>query len=102
MKRGLVIAGIIIFAGMLAGCGNKNTDVNHNNLNKDKGYAMEKDYQTVEEIKVSDTMQKLDEGFRVIRYEGNDGFEEFLRQGGAASDSDVAEFLTQHLMDSGI
>ena len=37
MKRGLVIAGIIIFAGMLAGCGNKNTDVNHNNLNKDKG-----------------------------------------------------------------
>lgn len=102
MKRSLVIAGIIIFAGMLAGCGNKNADVNHNNLNKDKEYAMEKDYQTVEEIKVSDTMQKLDEGLRVIRYEGNDGFEEFLRQGGATSDSDVAEFLTQHLMDSGI
>ena len=102
MKRGLVIAGIIIFAGMLAGCGNKNADVNHNNLNKDKEYAMEKDYQTVEKIKVSDTMQKLDEGLRVIRYEGNDGFEEFLRQGGATSDSDVAEFLTQHLMDSGI
>lgn len=37
---------------------------------------------------------QLEDGLSVIRFEGDSGFDKFLSQGGAASDSEVAGYLT--------
>lgn len=45
-------------------------------------------------IKPTLKVTQLDDGLSAIRFEGNSGFDDFLSQGGAASDSEVAGFLT--------
>ncbi len=42
---------------------------------------------------------ELEEGLSMVAFEGNDGFETFLAQGGAFSDSDVIKFLADSLGD---
>ncbi len=41
---------------------------------------------------------ELEKGFEAVKFEGDDGFEEFLSQGGGSSDSEVVRFLTEHLI----
>lgn len=64
------------------------------------------EYDSVQEKMKTDTsdivrpdseIMDLEEGFKAVKFEGNDGFEEFLSQGGASSDSQVIRFLTEHL-----
>ena len=45
---------------------------------------------------------ELEDGLSAVRYEGNYGFDEFLVQGGAASDQAVAEYLTSSISDGGL
>lgn len=40
---------------------------------------------------------KLNDGLSAVLYDGNDGFDAFLLQGGASTDEEVAEFLTNNL-----
>lgn len=42
-------------------------------------------------------IRELENGLSMVRYEGDYGFDAFLEQGGAASDADVAEFITSLL-----
>lgn len=41
----------------------------------------------------------LEDGLSMVAFEGNDGFESFLAQGGASGDSDVVRFLADSLGD---
>ena len=42
----------------------------------------------------------LADGLSTVNYTGDYGFNDFLKQGGASSDSEVMEFLTEHLVSS--
>ncbi len=48
-------------------------------------------------IKAANSIEKLEDGLYSMEFTGNYGFDEFLATGGAASDSDVAEYLTAFL-----
>lgn len=49
-------------------------------------------------ISLNSEITELEKGFQAVKFEGNDGFEEFLSQGGASSDSEVVNFLSGHLL----
>lgn len=52
---------------------------------------------TSDVISLNSEIMELEKGFKAVKFEGNDGFEEFLSQGGASSDSEVIRFLAGHL-----
>lgn len=41
---------------------------------------------------------ELEDGFSVVSFEGAHGFDDFLKQGGAASDRGVVQFLTENML----
>lgn len=85
VKAKLWIA-IFISAVLLSGCG--------------RNSVYESRQQTTEYIEVGTTVTELESGFSVVRFEGNDGFEAFLNQGGAESDKEVLQFLTGTMLGS--
>ena len=48
-------------------------------------------------ITAANTVQKLEDGLYCMEYIGDYGFDQFLKQGGAASDTAVADYLTKYL-----
>lgn len=48
-------------------------------------------------ISAANTVQKLEDGLYCMEYTGDYGFDQFLKQGGAASDAAVADYLTKFL-----
>lgn len=48
-------------------------------------------------IHPSTEMEQLEDGLSAVSYAGADGFEEFLSRGGASSDAEVLQFLTEVL-----
>ena len=48
-------------------------------------------------IKAASSIEKLEDGLYSMEYVGDYGFDEFLAQGGASSDSAVAEYLVAFL-----
>lgn len=50
-----------------------------------------------EQLAAMRSIEKLDEGLYAMTYVGDYGFEEFLAQGGAASDAEVGAYLTEFL-----
>ena len=57
---------------------------------------------SAETVTLDEQIIELEDGLSAVRYEGNYGFDEFLAQGGAASDQAVAEYLTSSISDSGL
>ena len=48
-------------------------------------------------IKAANTIEKLEDGLYAMEFRGDYGFDDFLAQGGAVSDSDVADYLVSFL-----
>lgn len=53
--------------------------------------------ETIQFMSPDETITELEEGLSMVAFQGNDGFEEFLSQGGAAEDSGVVRFLVDNL-----
>jgi len=51
-------------------------------------------------VKPTTQETKLEDGFSAVRYEGDYGFDSFIKQGGASSDAEVIKFLGQNLLSS--
>ncbi|MDE6212733.1 MAG: linear amide C-N hydrolase [Lachnospiraceae bacterium] len=51
-------------------------------------------------VRISSTVEELESGFSAVRFEGEDGLENFLHQGGAESDREVLQFLTETIVGS--
>ena len=51
-------------------------------------------------VRISSTVEELESGFSAVCFEGDDGFEAFLNQGGAESDREVLQFLTGSMLGS--
>lgn len=50
-----------------------------------------------QKIKSAASVEKIEDGLYMMNYEGDYGFEEYLRQGGAASDSEMAKYIISFL-----
>ncbi|MDO4270353.1 MAG: C45 family peptidase [Eubacteriales bacterium] len=48
-------------------------------------------------VVLTSAITELEEGFSVVKYEGDDGFDTFLTAGGASSDREVVSFLSNRL-----
>lgn len=64
------------------------------------GYSLDNLPKEVNQIKVTPTsdIKLLENGISTVRYDGDYGFDQFLTQGGADSDSVVLKFLTENLI----
>lgn len=110
---------IVVFAAAIAilgGCGNradgKNPDAAKQNTEvgtAERNGAVERKEtetqsaapeQTTECITLSHSVTELETGFSAVLVEGNYGFDDFLKQGGAESDGEVLQFLAGRMFGS--
>ena len=90
----------ILFASLLmivfAGCSNAGETTQTDNSNVPSSSTQEN--ASFQSIELTDEITKLTDGFSAVRYSGDYGFDLFLEQGGAASDSEVVSFLMANVM----
>ena len=113
MKRDFLIGLLLILgvAGLLSGCG-KNTgeqvtakrhsEESQESRTEEEGAVREQNGKANRDknaVQVTPTSEitELETGLSMVRYEGEYGFDTFLEQGGAASDTDVAAYITSLL-----
>ncbi|MCH5264553.1 MAG: linear amide C-N hydrolase [Lachnospiraceae bacterium] len=102
MKNRKISLAVAILSGislLVAGCGKTEqsyTDRESEIVEADEesGTSKSEDMDTI--IPTSE-IASLEDGLADVQYSGYYGFSEFLNQGGASSDSEVMEFLTEHL-----
>lgn len=49
-------------------------------------------------VKPTAQEMQLEDGFSTVRYEGDYGFDKFIKQGGASSDTEVIKFLSRYML----
>lgn len=92
MRKRKFCIGIAIIASIISSCG---SDV----LKEESVHNMETQKEAEKEyITMTDTIHELESGFSVVRLQGDYGFEDFLKQGGAKSDAEVLKYLTSALV----
>lgn len=91
MKKKLICSVAVCLLIVLAGCGSSVLNVGGDlgnalteGNNPGKGY-----------ISVNPEMTELESGFSAVRYDGDYAFDRFLEHGGAKSDQEVLQFLTE-------
>ena len=100
----------VSFAGVVIGCNRQKHSESSNNVTsntREEKKAINNEEQSTEQINaetvvLGEQIIELEDGLSAVRYEGNYGFDEFLAQGGAASDQAVAEYLTSSISDGGL
>ena len=85
---------VLLFFIWMTGCGKmSNSQTAENNSLQEEAVA-----EIFDAIRLDSEIIELEKGFQAVRFEGNDGFEEFLSQGGASSDSEVVGYLSEHFL----
>ncbi len=97
MRKCVLYALAFLVAILFAGCGieEKGTEKDGQSVKNTETNA---DGQTVAEITPTDEIVELENGFSVVRYDGDYGFDRFLSGGGASSDEEVMDFLSENLL----
>ncbi|MBD5138270.1 MAG: linear amide C-N hydrolase [Ruminococcus sp.] len=106
MKRIIFLISLSILAFSVSGCCNSsNTELSEYVQNVGGDDAIGDGYGNMNKnsdiITLDDTIVNLEKGLSAVKYEGDYGFDEFLKQGGAESDSDVVTFLSENVLSSG-
>lgn len=83
----LILSAALLMMTVFAGCSSSNVPSSGTRENE-----------TLHSIVLTDEIIKLTDGFSAVRYSGDYGFDLFLDQGGASSDSEVVSFLTDNVM----
>lgn len=93
-----------VLAGILSGCGKNSqaeaSETKNSDTAKNSGQKSEAGLGGIR-ITPTEEIQELKDGLSVVRYEGSYGFTEFLEQGGAADDVEVAEYLMENISSGG-
>lgn len=113
MKRDFLICLLLILgaAGLLSGCGKDSgeqtgtenySEESQESRTEEEGAVREengKESRDENAVRVTPTSEitELETGLSMVRYEGEYGFGTFLEQGGAATDADVAAYITSLL-----
>lgn len=98
-------------SGLLSGCGKNSgepTEINSHNEENRESRTVEQEAAKEEKgregrdenavrVTPGSEIRELETGLSVVRYEGEYGFDAFLKQGGADSDADVATYITSFL-----
>lgn len=88
----------LIMPIILAGCAATENFTNQNTDATSNGSAPYE--KSTEGVTVTPTAEitTLEDGISVVRYNGEDGFEDFLAEGGASSDGEVVSYLAENLL----
>ncbi len=95
MKRILCL--IILLSLCLSGCGTVENEGIGSEIASFPS-AVQKEQEPASYLKLTHEITELESGLSAVKFEGDDGFEEFLSGGGAASDREVIEFLGENLL----
>ena len=98
MKKSLICFLMIYLLMALTGCGNDSSisTADSSNGNVDLESASIDRIDTINNyISMTSEITELESGFSVVCYDGDYAFDLFLEQGGASSDQDVLQFLTE-------
>ena len=98
MKKSPICLVIVYLMMVLTGCASNSgiDNVDSSNGNVDLESASTDRIDTINNyISMTSEITELESGFSVVRYDGNYAFDLFLEQGGAGSDQDVLQFLTE-------
>lgn len=106
MKKILLLTSLFILTFSVSGCGNSsNTELPEYIQNVGGDDTAANGYENMngksDIITLDDNVTNLEKGLSAVKYEGDYGFDEFLKQGGAESDSDVVAFLSENVLSSG-
>ena len=98
MKKSPVCLVILYILMILTGCGSDSgistADSSSGNIDRESASTDRTD--TVNNyISMTSEITELESGFSVVRYDGDYAFDLFLEQGGASSDQEVLQFLTE-------
>lgn len=101
MKRTFAaILSLAVLMTALSGCGRTSdvtdSEVAESTNNSDITETDETAAYTL--IPLTSEITELENGFFAVRYEGDYGFDEFIEQGGASSDSEVVAYLSEQLL----
>lgn len=97
MRKGMIFTFSLFLFFMLTGCNGVQMDQAGQTTENVDMDTDEEDTVLVD-IAPTEKIVELEDGFSSVRYEGSYGFDEFLSGGGADSDGEVMEFLTQNLL----
>lgn len=92
---------LAMLSGVLSGCNSQRQDITDSSVTENTGNDSMLEVGAAEEyeiIPLTAEITELEDGFFAVRYEGDYGFDEFLTQGGASSDSEVVAYLSEHLL----
>lgn len=97
MRKSRTFIAAFVLAAVLAGCSNTlpgQSPANTQTYTSDQT----KKPDDMEWITLTHEISELDNGFSAVRHDGEDGFNQFLTQGGAASDQAVVQFLVENVL----
>lgn len=92
----IILLAVLLIAAAFAGCSSVGERMESNNSNAQTSNAQKNE--PLQSIELTDEIMKLADGFSAVRYSGDYGFDLFLDQGGASSDSEVVSFLMENVM----
>lgn len=93
-KMSYFIALLFILLIFTAGC-TQGKNGQNNNRSADENTIKWQEQST---ISLTEHVVQLESGLSAVKYEGSYGFDEFLAQGGASSDEEVAAFLVKNIL----
>ena len=88
-KYAVMFLSALSVTSLLSGCGKNSTDT--------PSTFPAAGGEEPEILRPGKDITELEPGLSMVNFEGNDGFGQFLEQGGASSDGEVMEFLADHL-----
>ena len=110
-RKTILSISLFMLTVLFSGCGRENSDQSSPAQNYESGYGsekMEEDTGSIIEEKgmegtdtgsivLSSEVMQLENGLSAVEYQGDDGFDMFISQGGASSDEEVVAFLAGKL-----
>lgn len=99
MKKRTVFlcAMVLAIQAILTGCGGEAASEQSIKMTEATMHT-EHQSNSTEVISLGEEILQLEDGLSAVRVEGEDGFTEFLARGGAASDREVVEYLTEEIL----
>ena len=101
MKKSLIGLVVIYLLMILVGCesssGTDTSDSSSGSVGMESALK-DKDDTANNYLSMTSEITELESGFSVVRYDGDYAFDLFLEQGGAGSDQDVLQFLTETML----
>ena len=99
MKKIIAMALILtLVLAALSGCGSKRR-ASDDFTPEQPTDSVENTEEVFTPISLTSTVTELENGLSAVRFDGDDGFEDFLAAGGASSDGEVVTYLAEHLLD---